>query len=103
MNAGEQVAQAADPHAGHGAPKAASGGAVTHKASGVVRAISGDELFIQHGAIQSAGMGAMTMGFKAPRGGVPKDVKVGTRVDFEFVIAPSGQFETRSVVPSKTP
>jgi len=102
MNAEAPVLAQADPHAGHGAPKAATG-AVRHRATGVVRAISGNDVFIEHGAIPTAGMGAMTMGFKAPPSGVPKDVKVGVRVDFEFVIAPSGQFEAQSIVPAKTP
>jgi Cu(I)/Ag(I) efflux system membrane fusion protein len=68
-----------------------------------VRAVSGDDVFIEHEAIASAGMGAMTMGYKAPPGGVPKDVKPGVRVDFEFVLAPSGQYATTSIVPSRAP
>jgi hypothetical protein len=34
---------------------------------------------------------------------LPKDVKVGVRVDVEFVIAPSGQLEAQSIVPAKSP
>ena len=102
MNTEAPLVAQADPHAGHGAPKAASG-AVRHRGSGVVRAVSGDDVFIEHEAIASAGMGAMTMGYKAPAGGVPKDVKPGVRVDFEFVLAPSGQYVTTSIVPSRAP
>src|SRR5262249_45963934 len=60
-----------------------------HSAEGVVRSV-GDEVLIKHGAIPTAGMGAMTMSFKAPKGGVPKDVKEGTAVKFEFVLTPQG-------------
>jgi Cu(I)/Ag(I) efflux system membrane fusion protein len=57
------------------APGPAAAGAVKHKATGLVRDVAGGELFIQHGPIESAGMGAMTMGFKAPASGVPPGVK----------------------------
>jgi Cu(I)/Ag(I) efflux system membrane fusion protein len=99
MNAPEMLAQAADPHAGHGAP-AKSSGSVQHRASGVVRAIAGGDVFIEHGAIPSAGMGAMTMGFKAPSSGVPAGVKQGVRVDFAFTVTPSGAFALSSIVPA---
>jgi len=38
---------------------------------GSMRDVGGGELFIEHGPIESAGMGGMTMGFKAPAAGVP--------------------------------
>jgi hypothetical protein len=44
-------------------------------------------------------MGAMTMAFKAPKGGVPKDVKEGTSVRFEFVLTPQGEMQLTSIVP----
>ena len=59
----------------------------------------GDEVVIKHGAIPSLGMGAMTMAYKAPRGGVPKDVKPGTNVRFEFVVTPQGDMQLTSIVP----
>jgi len=71
-----------------------------HRGSGVVRDLDGGEVFIEHGPIGSAGMGAMTMGFKAPPGGVPAAVKEGGRVDFEFSITPQGEFALWSIVPS---
>ena len=88
----------ADPHAGHAAQPAAAAPAV-HKAEGVVRSV-GDEVLIKHGAIPSAGMGAMTMAFKAPKGGVPKDVKEGTAGKFEFVLTPQGEMQLTSIVPA---
>jgi len=98
-----QLAQAGDPHAGHKMDAPASAGAARHRASGTVRAISGRDVFIEHGAIPSAGMGAMTMGFRAGASGVPAGVKVGTRVDFEFTISPAGQFELTRIAPAKSP
>ena len=97
----DMVAQAgaADPHAGHAIPTAAAPAKpAAHKAEGVVRSV-GDEVLIKHGAIPSAGMGAMTMAFKAPKGGVPKDIKEGTAVAFEFVLTPQGDMQLTSIVP----
>jgi Cu(I)/Ag(I) efflux system membrane fusion protein len=87
------------PAAGHGGPVAS--GAVRHKASGVVRDVDGGEVFIEHGPIESAGMGAMTMGFRSPASGVPPAVKEGVRVDFEFAITPKGEFQLSSIVPAQ--
>jgi Cu(I)/Ag(I) efflux system membrane fusion protein len=77
----------------------AASGMAKHRGAGVVRDVDGGEVFIQHGAIDSAGMGAMTMGFKAPPGGVPANVKEGARVDFEFSITPQGEFALWSIAP----
>ncbi|HET9340712.1 MAG TPA: efflux RND transporter periplasmic adaptor subunit [Casimicrobiaceae bacterium] len=91
-----------DPHAAHRAPAPAPAGAgsVVHRASGVVRDVDGGDVFIQHGAIPSAGMGAMTMGFKAPATGVPAGVKPGTRVDFAFTITPEGELALSAIAPA---
>lgn len=90
------TAQAADPHAGHRMP--AAPGPTVHKAEGVVRAV-GDELIIKHGPIPSLQMGAMTMAYKAPKSGLPKDVNVGTNVKFEFVVTPQGEMQLTSIAP----
>jgi Cu(I)/Ag(I) efflux system membrane fusion protein len=94
----QKTAQAADPHAGHKLPATTTATPAVHKADGVVRSI-GDELIIKHGAIASLGMGAMTMAYKAPKGGVPKDVKAGTNVRFEFVVTPQGDMQLTSIAP----
>ena len=65
----------------------------------MVRSV-GDEVLIKHGAIPSAGMGPMTMAYKAPKGGLPKDVKEGTSVKFEFVLTPQGDMQLTSIVPA---
>jgi Cu(I)/Ag(I) efflux system membrane fusion protein len=68
-----------------------------HRAEGVM--VSGDDQFltIKHGAIPSAGMGAMTMEFKSPPGGLPKGLKAGDAIHFEFVITRDGEFATTKV------
>ena len=93
-----ETAQAADPHAGHNPPATPATAVAVHKAEGVVRSV-GDEVVIKHGAIPSLGMGAMTMAYKAPKGGLPKDVKAGTNVRFEFVVTPQGDMQLTSIVP----
>ena len=86
--------------AGSGAAtKSAASSEPIHKASGEVRSI-GDEVLIKHGAIPTAGMGAMTMTFKPPQGGVPPNIKPGTNVQFEFVITPKGEMQLTSITPA---
>jgi Cu(I)/Ag(I) efflux system membrane fusion protein len=107
MNSGEAAADAAPGNAA-GAPAAsgkpgsrsAAAGAERHKGVGTVRAISGAEILLQHEAIPSVGMGAMTMAYKAPATGVPKELKNGMRVDFEFVVTPAGDFQLTAISPA---
>lgn len=73
-----------------------------HKAEGVVRAV-GEEVTIKHGAIPSVGMGAMTMAFKAPKDGLPPDIKPGMNVRFQFTLTPQGEMQLRSIVPADAP
>jgi membrane fusion protein, copper/silver efflux system len=54
---------------------------------------------IEHAPIPSAGMGAMTMEYRAPKGGLPKDLKDGTAIEFEFVLTPKGEYELTRVTP----
>lgn len=56
-----------------------------HSGEGRIEAIDKDELTISHGPIPSLKWGTMTMPFKNPKEGLPKDLKVGARVRFEFV------------------
>jgi Cu(I)/Ag(I) efflux system membrane fusion protein len=68
-----------------------------HRAEGVM--VDGDDKFltIKHGAIPSAGMGAMTMEFKSPPGGLPHGLKAGDPIRFDFVITRDGEFQTTKV------
>lgn len=89
--------QAADPQPAQA--MRATPAPTVHKAEGVVRS-TGDEVVIKHGPIPSLGMGAMTMAYKAPKGGVPKNVKPGSNVKFEFVMTPQGEMQLTSIVPA---
>jgi len=75
--------------------------AQTHSGTGVVVAVSDRELLVQHGEIPSAGMGAMTMPFLAPHGGIPPGLKKGDHVRFEFTAQPDGQFRVTRLVPEE--
>jgi Cu(I)/Ag(I) efflux system membrane fusion protein len=55
-----------------------------HQAVGTIESIEGDEIMISHGPVPSLRWDAMTMGFKAPAGGLPANVKVGDRIAFGF-------------------
>jgi Cu(I)/Ag(I) efflux system membrane fusion protein len=90
-------AQAADPAPGQRMPAAPA--LAAHKAEGVVRSV-GDEIVIKHGPIPTMGMGAMTMAYKAPKGGLPRNVIPGTNVKFEFVMTPQGEMQLTSIVPA---
>jgi Cu(I)/Ag(I) efflux system membrane fusion protein len=75
-------------------------GGTTHRGQGKVESIAKDQVTLSHGPIPSLQWGAMTMGFKAPPGGVPKDVKVGDTVSFEIRQAKDGTFEIVSIAPA---
>lgn len=78
----------------------AASGAVRHAGRGVVRDVGSAGVLIQHEAIPSAGMGAMTMEYAAPKGGVPAGLKEGAAVDFEFVQTPKGEYELTRIAPA---
>jgi Cu(I)/Ag(I) efflux system membrane fusion protein len=77
-----------------GDPRAAG---PAHAAEGVLVASDDKSLLIKHGAIPSAGMGAMTMEFKSPKDGLPSGLKAGDPIRFEFVITRDGEFQTTKV------
>jgi Cu(I)/Ag(I) efflux system membrane fusion protein len=72
----------------------------THKAVGEIVHLGASELLIKHGAIPSAGMGAMTMPFDAPNGIVPPGFKVGDRIQFEFSMQSDGQLRITNIAPA---
>ncbi|MET0660797.1 MAG: efflux RND transporter periplasmic adaptor subunit [Steroidobacteraceae bacterium] len=55
-----------------------------HHGSGKVESISGSEIVISHGPIDSLDWPAMTMSFKLPRSDLASGVKVGDQVHFTF-------------------
>ena len=79
------------------APAGAPAAQPAHKAEGVLKEVDQASLLISHGPIPSAGMGAMTMEFMAPTGGVPAGLKAGDAIAFEFVVTPKGEFQATKV------
>src|SRR6266702_4256982 len=72
----------------------------THQAAGEIVSLGDGEVLIRHGDILTAGMGAMTMPFRAPGGVVPLGLKKGDRIRFEFSIGQDGQFQIKSLAPA---
>jgi Cu(I)/Ag(I) efflux system membrane fusion protein len=69
-----------------------------YSGEGRIEAIDKDELTLSHGPIESLKWGAMTMPFKNPKQGLPKDLKVGMRVKFDFVMQ-GDDYVLQSVTP----
>jgi len=83
-----------------GAEMSKATAAKTHHAVGEIVHLGASELLIKHGAIPSAGMGAMTMPFDAPNGIVPPGFKVGDRIQFEFSMLSDGQLRITNIAPA---
>ncbi|MGH8806428.1 MAG: efflux RND transporter periplasmic adaptor subunit, partial [Noviherbaspirillum sp.] len=83
-------------------PAADSGKAAsaTHRGEGKVESIGKDEITLSHGPIPSLQWGEMTMGFKPPAGGLPKNVAVGDSVAFEIRQTKDGMFEITTISPT---
>jgi Cu(I)/Ag(I) efflux system membrane fusion protein len=77
----------ATPSAEASTAPAASTEPAAHLAEGTIKSITGGVVTISHGPVPSMQWPAMTMGFRAPASGVPKDLMVGDRVSFSFVEA----------------
>lgn len=61
-----------------------------HIGNARIEAIQRETLTLSHGPIASMDWGEMTMDFRVPESGVPKGIKVGDRVHFEFVMSNEG-------------
>jgi Cu(I)/Ag(I) efflux system membrane fusion protein len=72
----------------------------TNHAVGEIVHLGASELLIKHGAIPSAGMGAMTMPFDAPKSVVPPGLKKGDRIRFEFIMQSDGQLRITNIAPA---
>jgi len=83
---------------GAGAPIAA--GAPRHSGEGKVESIDKDAMTLSHGPIATMKWPAMTMTFKLPPSGAPKEVKTGERVGFEFYIDKDGLPQLTAVKPT---
>jgi Cu(I)/Ag(I) efflux system membrane fusion protein len=78
---------------GESSPQGADPAAATHKGTGKVEKIDKDGVILSHGPIASLQWPPMTMGFRPPPNGIPKDITVGATVNFEFRQSKDGRFE----------
>lgn len=78
-------------------PRKADATQTLHLTRGIVKAISPTEVTIEHEPVPSLQWGAMTMSFKLPAKGLPKDTEVGKRVDFSFFATEAGGFQIDSI------
>lgn len=72
----------------------------THHGEGKVEMIGKDEITLSHGPIPTLQWGPMTMGFKMPPAGLPKDIRVGDRVAFAIHPTQDGAFQITSITPA---
>jgi Cu(I)/Ag(I) efflux system membrane fusion protein len=72
----------------------------THHGEGKIESISKEEITISHGPIPTLQWGAMTMGFKVPAAGLPKNIAVGDNVVFEIHPIKDGAFEISTITPT---
>jgi Cu(I)/Ag(I) efflux system membrane fusion protein len=65
----------------------------THKGTAKVEKIDKGEVILSHGPIASLQWPPMTMGFKPPASGLPRDIVVGDTLSFEYRQSKEGPFE----------
>jgi Cu(I)/Ag(I) efflux system membrane fusion protein len=76
---------------------APSAAAASYRTSGKVEALTEDEVTLSHDPVPQLKWPHMTMAFRLPPGRLPKDVKVGDDVQFEFRQGADGRFEISSI------
>lgn len=82
---------------------AADSSAPRHQGEGKVDALAPDAVTLTHGPIASLKWGAMTMEFKPPQAGIPRNVKPGDRVTFEFYMDAGGMAQLTGISPQAAP
>ena len=65
-------------------PQTAANTAARHIGTARIEAIGRDTMTLSHGPIASLKWPAMTMDFKLPKGGAPRGLEAGDRIDFAF-------------------
>ena len=75
------------------APENKNAPAAIHHAEGKIDEISSGGIIISHGPIASLKWDAMSMGFKPPLHGMPADLKVGSKVSFDFSQIGDGEYQ----------
>ncbi|MDP1741638.1 efflux RND transporter periplasmic adaptor subunit [Polaromonas sp.] len=83
-----------DPGAG-----AAASAAPRHLGEAKVDAVDGSAVTLTHGPIASLKWGAMTMDFKLPATGLPRNVRAGDAVTFEFYMNAEGLPQLTGITP----
>lgn len=73
---------------------------LTHHGTGKVEKIDKDEITLSHGPIPSLQWGSMTMGFKLPENGLPRNIGVGDMVTFEILQTKDGMYQIVSIAPT---
>jgi Cu(I)/Ag(I) efflux system membrane fusion protein len=81
------------------APGAAPEGPL-HRGEGKVEQIGKDEITLSHGPIPTLHWGAMTMGFKLPAGGLPRNIAVGSAVTFTIRPTEAGTYQIVTIAPT---
>lgn len=82
---------ARQPHASNAAPR--------HEGEAKIDAIGKDAVTLSHGPIASLKWGAMTMDFKLPASGTPRNLEPGDRVNFEFYMDTEGLPQLTRIAP----
>jgi Cu(I)/Ag(I) efflux system membrane fusion protein len=71
--------------------------ALQHLTQGTIEAITDDQITITHEPVPSLNWPAMTMGFKKPARGLPKDLAIGDRVTFSFFKVDDRSFQIEAI------
>ncbi|MBX9629879.1 MAG: efflux RND transporter periplasmic adaptor subunit [Burkholderiales bacterium] len=70
-----------------------------HAGEATLEAIARDSVTLSHGPIASLQWGPMTMDFKLPASGLPRNVERGDRVSFEFYLNTDGAPQLTAITP----
>jgi Cu(I)/Ag(I) efflux system membrane fusion protein len=73
---------------------------ITHHGKAKVEAIGKDDITLSHDSIATLHWGAMTMGFKLPVSGLPRNIAVGDTVLFEIQPTKEGEYQITTIYPS---
>ena len=76
-----------------------TGGMQSHRGKGTVEAIGKEAVTISHDPVPEMKWPAMTMDFKIPAAGLPKNIGKGNAVTFEYKLGKDGQFELTTISP----
>ncbi len=82
------------------APEGGKAAGPVHRGEGKVEMIDKDEITLSHGPIPSLQWEPMTMGFKLPANGLPRNVAVGDMVAFEIRQTKDGMYQITTISPT---